>query len=93
VAHATGKLCEVRVQWQRENVALKDDDGERSEALAVERGYWSAKAISLFNTDHAIPPVPNRELSLYSPDHSKQILVHNQKVSIIVGKREFPTDF
>jgi len=65
----------------------------KSEALAVERGYWSGRATSLFNTDHAVDPVPDRELSLYSPDHTKLIRVHNQKVSVFVGEKEFPTDF
>jgi len=67
--------------------------GEQSEALSVRRGYWSGKAVSLFNTDHAVDPVPDRELTLYSPDHSKVIRVHNRKVAVFVGQREFPTDF
>src|SRR5438552_2512806 len=66
---------------------------EQSEALAINRGYWSGKAVSLFNTVRAVSPVPGRELSLYSPDHSKLVGVHAQKVSIFVEKQEFPTDF
>ena len=72
---------------------IKHTSSDRSEALDIRRGYWSGKAISLFNTSNAVDPVPNRELTLYSPDRAKLVQVHDQRVSVFLGDKKSPTDF
>lgn len=60
---------------------------------SLRRGAWSGEAISLFNTWGALEDNPNRNVIIYSPNHKNAVRVIGEKVTALIGGKEFPTDF
>jgi hypothetical protein len=71
----------------------QDREPKHDGSTDVGRGAWSGEAISLFNTFGGFGADEKRQASFYSPDHKKQVRIHDQAVAISIEGREYPTDF
>lgn len=58
---------------------------------AVNRGEWSAQAVSLFNTWGGLDSNPGRVLTLPSPDGKNIIQVRNETVGIVIDGKSYRT--
>jgi hypothetical protein len=60
---------------------------------SLQRGAWSGKAISLFNTWGELDDNPNRNATIYSPNHKNAIRIVGEKVTALIDGKQFATDF
>jgi hypothetical protein len=60
---------------------------------SLRRGAWSGEAISLFNTWGALDDNPNRNATIYSPNHKTAIRIVGEKVTAYFDGKQFATNF
>jgi len=60
---------------------------------AIERGAWSSKAVSLFNTWGGLDSNPDRKAALYSPDRKKTVEINGETVTITIEGKQYQTHF